>query len=233
MKHKLIYLLLVTVLVFVLAACGKDDEKEKTPDSRNEETENATKTPTPTPSPEPTRSPDGPVNSDKFVDFSDMSFFYNGKKYTLGKATLRDLVNDGVELEPMKNLEDMVEAKSWYFQGYSIKLAPYRSAVMTVGNFTDAEQKAGDCVICSIRVDAIPKLPEGAIGFIFPDIFMKEDLLRCAGEPTKTSSFTLDDGVVTDILSYTEDSELYMAHRYFEFTFKDGLIYEISLSYVD
>lgn len=38
MKRKLIYLLLVTVLVFVLAACGKDDEKEKTPD-RIDETE--------------------------------------------------------------------------------------------------------------------------------------------------------------------------------------------------
>jgi len=52
---------------------------------------------------------------------------------------------------------------------------------MTVGNFTDLEQKVGDCVICSIRVDSIPKLPEGAIGFIFPNLFMKEDLLRCAG----------------------------------------------------
>ena len=232
MKHKLIYLLLVTVLVFVLAACGKDDEKEKTPD-RTDETENATKTPTPTPSPEPTRTPDGPVDSDKFVDFTDMSFFYNGKKYILGKATLRDLVNDGVEITTVDKLEDTVEAKSWYSRGFSIQLAPYRSATMTVGNFTDLEQKVGDCVICSIRVDSIPKLPEGAIGFIFPDLFMKEDLLRCAGEPTKTNSFTLDNGVVTDILTYAEDSELYMAERSFAFTFRDGLIYEISLSYVD
>ena len=45
----------------------------------------------------------------KYVNFDEMNFYINGKKYTLGKTTLQDLIDDGVPFEDGE-LEDAKRA---------------------------------------------------------------------------------------------------------------------------
>lgn len=234
---RFLQMLVVMVFALCLVACGKESAggDSKGGDSKGGEavTETATATPTNTPTTTPKRQPDGPVDSDQFVNFEDMSFFYNGKKYTLGVTTLQDLANDGVEFSGLTDhMDDTVTAQHTYYLGYSIDLMPYNSATMTIANFTDEEKKASACVISSLNVSKIPELPEGAISFLFPDVFTREDLVRCAGEPDTVNEFDGSDGTTTAILTYKKSSTVYYGNRTIEFTFKDGLIHSIHFSYI-
>ena len=203
---RFLQVLVVMAFALCLVACGKESagEDSKGGDSKATNTPTPANTPTPTntPTTTPKRQPDGPVDSDQFVNFEDMSFFYNGKKYTLGVTTLQDLANDGVEFSGLTDhMDDTVTAQHTYYLGYSIDLMPYNSATMT-------------------------------ISFLFPDVFTREDLVRCAGKPDTVKEFDGSDGTTTAILTYKKSSTVYYGNRTIEFTFKDGLIHSIHFSYI-
>jgi hypothetical protein len=243
-NKKIISLILAASMMFGVAACASDDSSSRSDDdnervtteAETEDDEDETTSETTTEAEEPAestlREPEGPVESEFFTDFENMSFTYNGNTYTLGVSTLQDLIDDGVELSGLDAASDIVDSQSTYYAGFSIELIPYRSATMTVANYTDEELPASDCVITSLSVDSIRELPEGAIEFNFPDLFTAEDLVNSAGEPDNINEFELSDGTPFAIYTYEQSSEIYYGSRRYEYTFENGVIDEISMSYI-
>ncbi|SMC78631.1 hypothetical protein SAMN06296952_2754 [Oscillospiraceae bacterium] len=241
-NKKIISVLLAASMMFGLAACGSDsssgndaDNERVTTEAETEDSEETTSETT-TESEEPTestlREPEGPVESEFFTDFENMSFTYNGNTYTLGVSTLQDLIDDGVELSGLDAASDIVDSQSTYYAGFSIELIPYRSATMTVANYTDEELPASDCVITSLSVESIREIPEGTIEFNFPDLFTAEDLVNSAGEPDNLNEFEISDGTPFAIYTYEQSSEIYYGYRRYEYTFENGVIDDISMSYI-
>ena len=241
-NKKIISVLLAASMMFGLAACGSDsssgndsDNERVTTEAETEDSEETTSETT-TESEEPTestlREPEGPVESEFFTDFENMSFTYNGNTYTLGVSTLQDLIDDGVELSGLDAASDIVDSQSTYYAGFSIELIPYRSATMTVANYTDEELPASDCVITSLSVESIREIPEGTIEFNFPDLFTAEDLVNSAGDPDNLNEFEISDGTPFAIYTYEQSSEIYYGYRRYEYTFENGVIDDISMSYI-
>lgn len=245
-NRKVICVLLAASLVFGIASCSSNDtssernngdrervtsEAESDEDETSEET--TTENVTSTESTEATlREPDGPVESEFFTDFDNMSFTYNGHTYTLGVSTVQDLIDDGVELSGSGNLDEIVDGMSNFYAGFSFELIPYRLATVSVSNFTDEALPASECTISSFRVTNLRELPEGMIGFNFPDMFTKEDLINSAGEPDSTSEFTDSNGVLIETLTYEKPSEIYVGASGYTYTFEDGIIDTINMSYM-
>ena len=242
-NRKIISILLAATMAFGIASCSSDDTSSRNDDDNERvtteaetEDEDETVSETTTEAEEPTestlREPEGPVESEFFTDFENMSFTYNGNTYTLGVSTLQDLIDDGVELSGLDAASDIVDAQSTYYAGFSIELIPYREATMTVANYTDEELPASDCVITSIDVRGIREIPEGTIEFNFPDLFTTEDLVNSAGEPDNINEFELSDGTPYAIYTYEQSSEIYYGCRRYEYSFENGVIDEISMSYI-
>ena len=242
-NKKIISIILAATMAFGIASCSSDDTSSRNDDDNERvtteaetEDEDETASETTTEAEEPTestlREPEGPVESEFFTDFENMSFTYNGNTYTLGVSTLQDLIDDGVELSGLDAASDIVDSQSTYYAGFSIELIPYRSATMTVANYTDEELPASDCVITSLSVDAIREIPEGTIEFNFPDLFTTEDLVNSAGEPDNINEFELSDGTPYAIYTYEQSSEIYYGYRRYEYSFENGVIDDISMSYI-
>lgn len=242
-NRKIISILLAATMAFGIASCSSDDTSSRNDDDNERvtteaetEDEDETVSETTTEAEEPTestlREPEGPVESEFFTDFENMSFTYNGNTYTLGVSTLQDLIDDGVELSGLDAASDIVDSQSTYYAGFSIELIPYREATMTVANYTDEELPASDCVITSIDVRGIREIPEGTIEFNFPDLFTTEDLVNSAGEPDNINEFELSDGTPYAIYTYEQSSEIYYGCRRYEYSFENGVIDEISMSYI-
>ncbi|MBO7450354.1 MAG: hypothetical protein J6U54_08270 [Clostridiales bacterium] len=167
------------------------------------------------------------VVSDKFVDFDDMSFYVNGKKYTLGVTTLQQMIDDGVPFQDVSDKDDILEGQMSYFSPYVIDLADYYSANVYVSNYSDEESKIADLTITGISFNYRSDLSQDLLSFDYPIPFKEEDLIACAGDADKTDSFDN-----TDILTYEKSSEIYYGTSYFKYTFTDGIFSGISMSYM-
>ena len=249
-NRKIISILLAATMAFGIASCSSDDTSSRNDDDNERvtteaetEDEDETVSETTTEAEEPTestlREPEGPVESEFFTDFENMSFTYNGNTYTLGVSTLQDLIDDGVELSGLDAASDIVDAQSTYYAGFSIELIPYRQPCICVcGIFRrrlldrDGLWAESDCVITSIDVRGIREIPEGTIEFNFPDLFTTEDLVNSAGEPDNINEFELSDGTPYAIYTYEQSSEIYYGCRRYEYSFENGVIDEISMSYI-
>ena len=242
-NRKIISILLAATMAFGIASCSSDDTSSRNDDDNErvtteaEDSDPEDETSETTTEEEDTtettlREPAGPVESEFFADFENMSFTYAGNTYTLGVTTLQDLIDDGVELSGLDAASDIVDAQSTYYAGFSIELIPYREATMTVANYTDEDLPASDCVITSLDVRGIREIPEGTIEFNFPDLFTPEDLINSAGEPDNINEFELGDGTPYAIYTYEQSSDIYYGCRRYEYSFEEGMIDEIAMSYI-
>lgn len=242
-KKKIISILLASAMALNIAACSSEDttsgyseDESVTTTAADDEDETSEETSETTTEAEDTsettlREPEGAVESEFFNDFENMSFTYNGNTYTLGVSTLQDLIDDGVDLSGTDNLDEIVDGQSTFYAGFSFDLIPYRSATVTVANYTDEEMPASECTITSLKVSSLREIPEGTIEFNFPDMFTKDDLINCAGEPDSQSEFDVS-GVLCETLTYEQSSEIYYGYRSYSYTFEDGIIDSITLSYI-
>ena len=245
-NKKIISILLASAMALNIAACSSEDtssgerhseDESVTTTAADDEDETSEETSETTTEADDTsettlREPEGAVESEFFTDFENMSFTYNGNTYTLGVSTLQDLIDDGVDLSGTDNLTEVVDGQSTFYAGFSFDLIPYRSATVTVANYTDDAMPASDCTITSFKVSSLREIPEGMVEFNFPDMFTKDDLINCAGEPDSQSDFEDSNGVLCETLSYEQSSEIYYGYRYYTYTFEDGIIDTISMSYI-
>ena len=261
-SKKITALLLASAMVFSLASCnmiGKrdrdddDDRIERTEDEEEtkktteeetteettteKETEEETTTTTESET-EATTEAKREEFSGKVVDFDDMHFFVNGKKYTLGKSTLKEMIDDGVPFEEsdLKKLDQKIKKNQRQLTGgFRIRLDKFWSALVYVMNVDDDEKTLGECVIYRISVPSLTEnyKNEANLTFDFPLNLTMDELVKAAGEPEGSNKSHYDgEKYHTDTYSYKQKSKKFLGSKAFTFEFKNDVLNKIELDYI-
>lgn len=185
-----------------------------------------------------------PGLSENYADLDNRSFVYNGKKFTLGESTLKDLIDGGIPFEQnsLNNSGNNVN-KNYETDRYTAEINDYVTMQFMFGNFTDSEQKAEDCVLSYVRYSHLfvpnpdydasmnaeisEMMLDGAkqVNFSFPTTITKDQLLEKCSENAEV------DG---KIVKYSADSEVYMGSSGYTFEFDDttGQLKEVRISWL-
>ena len=184
--------------------------------------------------------------SDKYVDFDNRSFAYNGKVFTVGESTFQDLIDGGVAFkeDDLNNINNNVN-KNHSTSTYTVKISDYSSIQFEFINCTDDSMQEKDCVLSSARWytiyvpqfaddqkrndDIIADLEKAAevVSFSFPLTLKKDDLLAQAPDYTDYS-----EGM--EQYSYQVDSTKYFGGSGYKFEFnKDiGQLEEVYITWL-
>ena len=257
-SKKITALLLASVMVFSLAACnmnGKRDrdddedrierteeETEKTEEETTEETttekETTEETTTTTESETEATEAKREEFSGKVVDFNDMHFFVNGKKYTLGKSTLQEMIDDGVPFEEsdLKKVDQKIKKNQRQLTGgFRIRLDKFWSALVYVMNVDEGEKTLAECVIYRISVPSLDQgyKNEANLTFDFPLNITMDELVKNAGEPAEGNKKHNDyDNYHTDTFSYKQKSKKFLGSKAFNFDYKNDVLNKVELDYI-
>lgn len=172
----------------------------------------------------------------KYVNFDEMNFYINGKKYTLGKVTLQELIDDGV---PFKDgeLEDANNNLKSKYQSSSIKLDIGEGWTVSINVFndTDAGKPMKDCYVNEISVyTSSKKADQKILTFDFPfDTLTIEELKANSGEPNEKVYHNEDDpDFVADFLKWTKKGTKYYNYNYYDFEFYNNKLRNFYMTYI-
>ena len=266
-SKKIAALLLAGSMIMSLAACNnsgkktRDDDETTTTTTEETTTEATTEATTTEATTEETTEPGIPDVSDteatsetaesseskansgstfsgKF-DFDDMHFYVNGKKYTLGKTTLQEMIDDGVPFKAsdIKNASREMKKNSQSLNGIGIECDKFWAPMVYVMNDSTEAKPMSECIIFKFYMHSIEKnYKNGAnIAFDFPYQMTMEELIAMAGEPKSATDKTHDDGTngnYTDTLRYKQKAQKYLGSREYQFVFAKGQMTRIILTYI-
>lgn len=182
--------------------------------------------------------------SEKYADLDNRSFVYNGKKFTVGESTLKDLIDGGIPFESsdLNNSGNNVN-QNYETERYTARINDYVTMQFMFGNFTDSEQKAEDCVLTYVRyshlydpqpdydADMNAEITEAMLDaakqvhFSFPATLTKEQLLANSSDSTEDND---------NYVKYLVDSEVYMGSSGYQFQFDKNTyqLKEVSITYL-
>ena len=173
--------------------------------------------------------------SAKYVDFDDMSFWINGRKFTLGVSTLQDMIDAGVafreeDLEDANNnLRKNLQSESFYFS-----ISAHAYATVKVMNDTDKGKRLADCVLSRIYVtfsDHHEEKKDSALSFAFPLDMTKEQLEENAGEPNDKNRYE-GSRYVSDTYEYKKTGKRYYGYNKYCFIFYDDVLDYFYIEYL-
>lgn len=258
-SKKITALLLASAMVFSLASCSipggkrdRDDDDERIERTEDEETEKTTEETTEeTTSEETTEETTTTTESEteateakreefsgKVVDFDDMHFYVKGKKYTLGKSTLQEMIDDGVPFEEsdLKKVDQKIKKNQRQLTGgFRIRLDKFWSALVYVMNVEDDEKTLAESVIYRISVPSLDQnyKNEANLTFDFPLNITMDELVKNAGEPAEGNKKHNDyDNYHTDTFSYKQKSKKFLGSKAFNFDFKNDVLNKVELDYI-
>ena len=258
-SKKITALLLASAMVFSLASCSipggkrdREDDDERIERTEDEETEKTTeKTTEETTSEETTEETTTTTESEteateakreefsgKVVDFDDMHFYVKGKKYTLGKSTLQEMIDDGVPFEEsdLKKVDQKIKKNQRQLTGgFRIRLDKFWSALVYVMNVEDDEKTLAESVIYRISVPSLDQnyKNEANLTFDFPLNITMDELVKNAGEPAEGNKKHNDyDNYHTDTFSYKQKSKKFLGSKAFNFDFKNDVLNKVELDYI-
>ena len=267
--RKITSLILAGVMAISIAACNmlpglrpnKDDdddretrieesetEKETTKETTTEETtkeettteasSEETTTGIPDADTETTQAQSGGT-SGKVLDFDDMHFYINGKKYTMGQTTLQELIDDGVPFRKsdLSKINQSVKKNGRQLTGgFNIELDKYWTAQVYIMNATTSEKPAKDCVIWRINLPLIDKNYENKanLTFDFPFTMTMADLTASAGEPEEGNKKHYDgSNYHTDTYTYKSKAKRFsLYNRVYTFEFKNDVLSKVEMDYL-
>ena len=158
------------------------------------------------------------------VNFDDMSFYISGKKYTLGKSTLQDMIDAGVPFEKSDIDEASTELEAKYQGGgFRINLADYYSVMIYVLNDTDSPKPMSECIINELYVP-VSDIEQNIFELNFPLTLTMDELKANAGEPNNDIYHyeDTDSDYYSDTLKYSIESEIYLGGSSYQFDFVKG-----------
>ena len=174
----------------------------------------------------------------KYVNFDDMSFYINGKKYTLGKTTLQDMIDDGVKFEE-DDLENAKNNIKSHYQSSYFKIDPgVKNGCfiwIQVFNETDSGKPANECYVNEILYKVLSD--EGAkqkvITFDFPLNRTLDELKANSGEPNETPYHNEENPkYIYDTLEWTKKGTKFWNSNRISFRFTNGALKEVSMTYI-
>ena len=175
------------------------------------------------------------VTGGNIVNFDEMNFYINGKKYTLGKTTLQDLIDDGVPFDEDDIADANNNLKSHYQSyGFKIVLAEYYDAQVYVMNDSDEGMPMNECVINEIYLPVHNDVEQDILKFDFPISITMDELEASAGLPEDGVDHYEDDDsdYYSDTYKYSIESTKYYGGSYYEFDFVNGEIRYIYIKWM-
>lgn len=173
----------------------------------------------------------------KYVNFADMSFYIKGKKYTLGKTTLQDLIDDGVPFQDGE-LDDAKNNLKSHYQSSYIKLDPGTKDCyvwIEVFNDSDKGKPMNECYINEIMFKIVNDAGKNQtfVSFDFPISLTIEELKANAGEPTEKPYHNEDNPkYIYDTLAWTQKGKKFMNRNRIEFEFRNNELREFTMFYI-
>ena len=257
-SKKITAILLAGVMAFSLASCSlpggkrdRDDDDERVERTEDEETEKTTKETTEETTSEETTEETTTTESEteateakreafsgKVVDFDDMHFYVKGKKYTLGKSTLQEMIDDGVPFEEsdLKKVDQKIKKNQRQLTGgFRIRLDKFWSALVYVMNVEDGEKTLAESVIYRISVPSLDQnyKNEAELTFDFPLNMTMDELVKNAGEPEEGNKKHTDgDNYHTDSFAYKQKSKKFLGSKAFNFEYKNDVLNKVELDYI-
>ena len=167
-----------------------------------------------------------------YVNFDEMNFYVNGKKFTLGKTTLQEMIDAGVpfDSEDLQNANNNVKSNS-ESDCFKIMIGDYYYARVYFMNDTEDGKAAKDCFAheISFRYED----PQDVVTFDFPFDITMDSLKANSGEPNEDPFHYDGDGdYYSDTLKYTKESERYYNDSVYEFDFVRGEFDSIRMTYI-
>jgi len=171
----------------------------------------------------------------KYINFDEMNFYINGKKFTLGKTTLQDMIDAGV---PFKDgeLEDAKNNLKSKYQSAPIKLDIGKnfSASVYVFNDSDSGRPMNECYVNEISFYGSYTKGEtqNVLTFDFPFNVTIEDLKANSGDPTEDPYHNDDDPkFIADYLEWTKKGTKYLNRNRYRFEFYNYELRNVSITY--
>ena len=180
----------------------------------------------------------GSATGAKYVNFDEMNFYIKGKKYTLGKTTLQELVDDGVPFMEGEAENFSNNVKSHYQSGYikidcGVKNGNY--FWIEVFNDTDAGKPMNECYVNELLFKFVNDegKKQTLVSFDFPFNLTMGDLKANAGEPNGRTYHNEDNAErIYDTLEWTKKGTKFMNSNRFEFNFVNDEFREINMTYI-
>lgn len=167
----------------------------------------------------------------KYVKFDEMNFSMKGKTYTLGKTTLKELVDDGVLPKEMLDKADIVGSGITF--PIKMKIDPKWSVEITAFNPEDKRAKKIDCVVNSISWADKEGIEQTSLNFEFPFDITPEVWEETEGRPSDGNYIRVEEGKYNaDIYRYSERSETYAFDRMYELEFRNGKLNKVKMQYI-
>ena len=168
-----------------------------------------------------------------------MNFYIKGKKYTLGKTTLQDLIDDGVPFEDGE-LEDAKNNLKSKYQSSYIKLNPGVKGYyvwIQVFNETDSGKPMNECYINEILYKKTTLVKDGEtqdfVTFDFPLDLTMDQLKANAGEPTGRTYHNEDNPkYIYDTLEWTKKGTKFMNSNRYTFEYTNGELKNVVITYI-
>ncbi len=168
--------------------------------------------------------------SDKYVDLDNRSFAYNGKVFTLGESTLKDLIDGGIPFDEsdLNNKGNNLN-RNYETSRYTADINDYVFMQFTFINITDGNMTEEECPLSSVRIcflylpqpqyeaERNEKITEkildagNAVCFAFPLTLTKEQLLANSSEGAEQDDY--------NNVNYYIKSEVYMGRSGYHFDF--------------
>ena len=170
-------------------------------------------------------------NGTTYVNFDEMNFYVNGKKFTLGKTTLQEMIDAGVPFDPedLQNANNNVKSNS-ESECFKIMIDDYYYVRVYCMNDTEDGKAAKDCFVheISFRIGD----PQDVISFDFPIDMTMDQLKANSGEPNNDPFHYEDGDYISDTLRYTHESERYYNDSCYEFDFLRGTLDSVRMTYI-
>lgn len=177
-------ILITTVLVFCLAACGGKEKESGSEEKENTQAaETETVIPEITPEPETTESEpetEAAMESDEepgtetivtteteefvpvaglsenYADLEKRCFAYNGQVFTLGESTLQDLIDGGLPFEDnaLNNTGNNVNS-NYETDRYTVRINDFVSLQFSFINITETNITEAECLLSMVRWSSI------------------------------------------------------------------------------
>lgn len=213
-------LLLTGAMAFSLVSCGNAGKRGRDEDETGRTTA------------EETAAKTYEKSSGSIIDFEDMHFFVNGKKYTLGRTTLQEMFDDGVPFleSDRSRLGQKLKGESGLLTGaFSIELDENLAAQVYIMNISSEEKPYSECVINRIILSNIDGKHKNKanLSFDFPLNMTMSELEKLAGEPSGGVKHVGD----TDIYAYGQKSKKYHATMSYNFQFENDVLRRIEIEY--
>lgn len=168
--------------------------------------------------------------SDKYVDFENRSFAYNGKVFKLGESTLKDLIDGGIPFDEsdLNNKGNNVN-KNYESSRYTADINNYVFMQFKFVNITGDTLTEEDCLLSYVRINYLyvpqPNYDDemnatitenildaaNTVCFSFPVTLTKEQLLENNSEGAEQDEYNNVD--------YNIDSEVYLGSSGYHFEF--------------